>query len=156
MLAAAALVALTLSGCTGSAPSPAATPAAGASDAASTATPTTSPAPAPSLNPSLSASENLRYFTAVITAVLAADPATGGRGYIDGLVAGGFDKSQMEVTFDETDAGLAADTVQFSVLFNGQCLIGQNGPATGGFHSTVAEPLGGGTCLVGSTRQIDW
>ena len=62
----------------------------------------------------------------------------------------------MEVTFDRTQADLAADSIQFSVRVHGECLIGQNGPAAGGYHSIVADVLGSDTCLVGSTRQIDW
>jgi hypothetical protein len=37
-----------------------------------------------------------------------------------------------------------------------ECLIGQNGPASDGFHSVVAPLLSTGLCLVGTTRPIDW
>jgi hypothetical protein len=62
----------------------------------------------------------------------------------------------MEVTFDATAADLAADSIQFAVRFKGECLIGQAGPASGGYHSVIAAQLATGRCLVGSTRQIDW
>jgi len=84
-----------------------------------------------------------------------ADAAAGGRDFIDALIAGGFDRSELEVTFDRTQTDLAADSIQFSVRVHGECLIGQNGPAVGGYHSVVADVLGSGRCLVGSTRQID-
>ena len=138
---------------------PAATPPAPApatESAAPTPAPSATPAPAPVLQPEKDAAANLAYFDSIATAVVAADGAAGGRAFVDALVAAGFDKSQMEVTFDETNIDLAADSIQFSVRFNGECLIGQNGPATGGYHSAVTAILASGTCLVGATRQIDW
>nr|WP_243399247.1 hypothetical protein [Cryobacterium zongtaii] len=125
-----------------------------------TATATASPTPTevapPALMPEGTAAENLPYFDAVITAALAADPNVAGRSYIDALVAAGFDKTTMEVTADTTTKGEPADSIQFSVNIAGECLIGQNGPSTGGYHSVVAPLLATGTCLVGATRQIDW
>ena len=63
----------------------------------------------------------------------------------------------MQVTPDRTAVDLQADTIQFSVLFNGECLIGQYGPASGGYHSIgrraarAREPV-----CSGETRPIDW
>lgn len=111
--------------------------------------------PAPTVDSNLSATGNLAYFDSIGSAVAATKPADG-RAYIDALVAGGFDKSAMLLTFDRTHVDLAADSVEFSVQFNGECLIGQYGPASGGYHSMVAPILGSGTCLLGVTRQIDW
>ena len=88
--------------------------------------------------------------------VVAANASAGGRDFIDALVAAGFDKSQMEVTADRTTVDLQADSVQFAVLFGGECLVGQYGPASGGYHSAVRPALGTGGCLVGETRPIDW
>ncbi|WP_241973544.1 hypothetical protein [Cryobacterium sp. TMT2-15-1] len=136
---------------------PAATPSSSATASAS-ARPTASAAPilAPQLQPEKDAAANLAYFDSVATAVVTADENAGGRAFVDALGASGFDRAQMEVTFDETNIDLAADSIQFSVRFNGECLIGQNGPATGGYHSAVTAILASGTCLVGATRQIDW
>ncbi|TFC83996.1 hypothetical protein E3T23_01250 [Cryobacterium cheniae] len=145
-------VSMSLAACTAV---PAGTPPATV-PAAATPTPSATPAPAPVLQPEKDATANLAYFDSVATAVVAADGAAGGQAFVDALVAAGFDKAQMEVTFDETNVDLAADSIQFSVRFNGQCLIGQNGPATGGYHSAVTAILASGTCLVGATRQIDW
>ncbi|PWC08229.1 DUF6993 domain-containing protein [Mycetocola zhujimingii] len=130
----------------------------------STGTPTPpagseSPAPdqqAPQLVPGGTADENLPYFDSVNASTLAADPAADGRAFIDGLVAAGFDKAAMEVTSDTTTIGNAADSIQFSVRWGESCLIGQNGTAVGGYHSTVGRVLGTGTCLIGKTRTIDW
>ncbi|WP_136709828.1 hypothetical protein [Agromyces sp. H66] len=143
-------------GCTAAAPDPTATPAPTASSPAATAEATPAPSAPPTLRPTLSADENLAYFDAVNLAVVAANPSAGGRDFIDALVAAGFDRSQMEVTFDRTTVDLEADSVQFAVLFQGECLIGQYGPATDGYHSAVRPPLGTGGCLIGQTRPIDW
>ena len=110
----------------------------------------------PILLPSGSAEENLPYFDHVNAQTLAANPASDGRAFIDGLVAGGFDKAAMEVTLDTTTIGNPADSIQFSVKWGESCLIGQNGTGVGGYHSTVGKVLGTGTCLIGKTRPIDW
>ena len=144
---------LSLVGCAGASPAPAPTQTRAASPSA---TAPAEPAPEPTLAPGLSASENLDYFDYVSRGVLRADKAAGGRAFVDALIAGGFDRGEMEVTFDRTQVDLAADSIQFSVRINGECLIGQNGPATDGYHSMVADVLGSGACLVGGTRQIDW
>ncbi|KFF58654.1 hypothetical protein JF66_16995 [Cryobacterium sp. MLB-32] len=151
------LLALPLVGCTGGVPAPGETQA-GATptgSAPSSASPTATAPPVLTLEPNLSATGNLAYFDSIASVVAATNPVDG-RAYIDALVAGGFDKSAMELTFDRTHVDLAADFVQFSVLFAGECMIGQYGPASGGYHSMVAPVLGSGTCLLGVTRQIDW
>ena len=150
-------VGLGLAGCA-STPSPSPSPVnevpGTAAPSVSAATPT--PPPAPTLRPAEGAAANLPFFDQVASGVVSANAAAGGRDFIDALVAGGFDKSRMEVTFDETSVALAADSIQFAVRFEGECLIGQNGPATGGYHGAVFPMLASETCLVGATRQIDW
>lgn len=147
-----AAILVSMAGCS---PTPA--PAASSSaTAAPSAEPTPVAPPAPALRPELSADENLPYFDSVSLGVVAANASAGGRDFIDALVAAGFDKSQMEVTADRTTVDLQADSVQFAVLFQGECLVGQYGPASGGYHSAVRPPLGTGGCLVGETRPIDW
>jgi hypothetical protein len=140
-----------LAGCTMGAPAPSESPTA-------TTAPTSEPeAPAaPVLQPDLSATENLAFFDSVNSAVIAADGNAGGRAFIDALVAAGFDKAAMQVTADVTTEGKPADSVQFSVAFQGECLVGQYGPASGGYHGAVRPMLGTGGCLVGQTRPIDW
>ena len=110
----------------------------------------------PTLSADLSASENLSFFDAVNLGVAAANASAGGRDFIDALVTAGFDRSQMEVTADRTTVDLQADSVQFAVLFSDECLVGQYGSASGGYHSAVRPALGTGGCLVGETRPIDW
>jgi hypothetical protein len=100
------------------------------------------------------AEDNLPYFTAVVSALLSAEPDASGRDIVDHLAQSGFDKSSMELTADTTAVGLEADNLQFSVRMNGGCLIGQEGNV--GLHTVTAPLLATGTCLVGNTRAIDW
>lgn len=149
------VAAIALTGCT--TPAPAASPSPSPTPSASgTATPTPTAPASPELKPKLSAEENHAFFDQVNTQVIAANASAGGRDMIDALVAAGFDRAAMQVTPDRTAVDLAADSVQWSVLFNGECLIGQYGPASGGYHSEVVAPTGQGTCLLGQTRSIDW
>ncbi|QKJ21156.1 hypothetical protein HQM25_08040 [Microbacterium hominis] len=159
VLGAAAVVAVALSACTPSTPAPA--PTAPATTPSTTATPSASPtvAPtpaAPSLLPDGSASDNLPYFETVVEAVWAGPERAAGRAYIDALVVAGFDKAAMEVTPDTSTVGNAAESIQFSVRWDQECLVGQVGPATGEPVVVVVPVLQEGTCLVGQTRPIDW
>lgn len=145
----AGLVVAALAGCTAGTAEP--TPVAATPTRVPVATATAAPAPA--VRPELGAQANLAYFNQVAAAV---DLATGGRGFVDALVAAGFDKTMIEVGFDKTSVNLDADSVQFSVRFPDGCLIGQNGSKSGGYHSMVTSAISTGRCLVGATRQIDW
>ncbi len=129
-----------------------------------TAAPSATAAPTPSptesaaggLVPGGTAGENLPLFEAVTAAVWASPEQVSGRAYIDALVAAGFDKSAMQVTPDETTVGNPAESIQFSVRWGEECLVGQVGPATGAPVAIVVPILAEGTCLVGETRPIDW
>lgn len=154
-LAGAAII-VGVAGCTAPAPSPTPEPASPTASARPTASANPTTVAPPTLRTELSAGENLAYFDSVNVGVVAANSEAGGRDFIDALVAAGFDRSQMEVTADITTVDLQADSVQFAVLFQGECLVGQYGPASGGYHSAVRPALGTGGCLVGETRPIDW
>ena len=110
----------------------------------------------PALRPEGSAADNLAYFDSVNTALIRADPSAGGRAFIDALAAAGFDTAVMQVTADTTTIGGPADSIQFAVGVAGECLVGQYGPKSDGYHSAVRPALGTGGCLVGSTRPVDW
>jgi len=116
------------------------------------------PAAAPSavLIPGGTAEQNLPFFNATNEKTVAANASAGSRAFIDGLVAAGFAKSEMEVTADETSVGLPAASVQFSVRVVSACLIGQYGPDSNGYRGVVAPILGTGKCLVGDTVAITW
>ncbi|MCK2027309.1 hypothetical protein KZC56_13445 [Microbacterium sp. SSW1-47] len=80
-----------------------------------------------------------------------------GRAYIDALVAGGFDRTAMQVTPDQTTVGNPVESLQFSVRWGEEsCLVGQVGPSTGQVVAVVMPQLAEGRCLVGTTRPIDW
>ncbi|GAA1950984.1 DUF6993 domain-containing protein [Agromyces allii] len=149
-IAGAALFVAVLTGCTAS-PTP--TPSPSASRPQPTGEATTAPV---GLHPDLPAADNLPFFDQVNQQVVAANAAAGGRDFIDALVAAGFDRAAMQVTSDQTTLGTPADSVQFSVLFNDECLVGQYGPKSGGYHGLVKPALGTGGCLIGQTRPIDW
>lgn len=144
-----------LAGCA-SVPTPdgSATPAGNSVDA--------SPGPDPSVpaEPELvrdgAADENLPFFASLIDQVWASDARASGRAYIDALVTGGFDKTTMQVTKDLSTVGNPAESMQVSVIWAGECLVGQFGPATGLPSSSVQAVLPGDVCLLGNTRPIDW
>ena len=126
----------------------------------------TVPMPLPTTSPSASASASGQpdssalgqkpLFDATNAATIAAADGgnPGGRAFIDALVNAGFDRAAMQVTPDTTAISLDADNVQFSILIDGDCLIGQSGNV--GYNSTVLPVLSTGACLVGNTRAIDW
>lgn len=145
-------LALALAGCAPSTPAPSPTVSLSSSPSA---TPTPTPA-GPALVAAGSATQNLPFFTQVVSQVAAGPAATQGRAYIDALTAAGFDKSAMQVTNDQTTVGNQADSIQFSVSWKGECLVGQVGPSVAGPQTRVLPLTPEGTCLVGQTRQIDW
>lgn len=142
--------ALAVAGC---APSPAPAPSPSSPAVSATATPTPT---GPALVPDGSADENLPLFTEVMNAVAATDARYQGRAYIDALVAAGFAKADMAVTNDLTTVGNQADSIQFSVRWAGECLVGQVGPSTPTPTALVLPLLPGDLCLIGQTRAIDW
>ena len=123
------------------------------SEASPSPTPTES---APALKPEGTAADNLPYFSSIVAAVWAGPDNVSGRAYIDALAAGGFDKAAMQVTNDQSTVGNPAESIQFSVLWAGECLVGQVGPATGSPVAVVLRTVGAGECLIGDTRPIDW
>jgi hypothetical protein len=146
-----------LSGCTGATSSATVTPTPAATHSSSlpTATPAATPVPAvPRLLPHASATANLPYFNSVNEKVLAANPSAVGADFINALVAAGFLKADMQVTADRTTINLPAGSIQFSVRFRGECLIGQNGAGSGGYTSEVSGMLSTGNCLVGQTVPL--
>jgi pectin methylesterase-like acyl-CoA thioesterase len=140
----------------GCAAAPAAAPATPSASETAPADPAPTEARVPEFDPAGTAAENLAYFDSVVAATIAVEANPPGRTIVDALVAAGFAKEDLEVTADETTKGEPADSIQFSARVNGECLVGQNGPSSGGYHSVVAPLLATGTCLVGATRQIDW
>lgn len=142
-----------MSGCT-AAPQPApsvSTPAPTVTEVAPAPTPT-----GPSLIADGTAEENLPFFAGIVQTVWNGPEQVSGRAYVDALTAAGFDRAAMQVTADESTVGNPAESIQFSVRWGADCLIGQVGPATGDPVATVMPGLSDGGCLVGTTRAIDW
>lgn len=129
----------------------------GAADPPSTPAPVSSAAApeSPHLVPDGTAGDNLPLFTEVVLHV-AGTGSVEGRAYVDALVGAGFDKAAMQVTRDRTTVDHAADSIQFSVLWQGECLVGQVGPSTPQPTAVVLPALPSGGCLIGNTRPIDW
>ncbi len=147
------VLAALLTGCTAEPADPgvssAPATAGGSSSAAATSAPVTE-----QLDPAGSAADNKAFFDQVNQALIAANPAAGGQDFTSNLRSNGFDIAAMQVTPDVTTVGVAADSIQFSVHWGDDCLIGQYGQ--GQYESMVAPALGTGACLVGQTRAIDW
>lgn len=109
------------------------------------------------MQPDGTAADNLAFFRAITETVFNSAESVSGRAYVDALVSAGFDRSAMQVTNDTTTLGDPAESIQFSILWSdGQCLVGQAGPATGALVTAVLPAVGDGTCLLGRTRPIDW
>jgi len=138
-----AVLALTLAGCTEPPPTPMPLPS---------GSPTSSSSSAP--GDSTSAEKQLFDETNAATVAAGNGANPGGRAFIDALVAAGFDKAAMQVTADKTAIGLDADNIQFAVLIDEDCLVGQFGNV--GYQSAVLPVLSTGKCLIGGTRPIDW
>ena len=115
----------------------------------------TSAAPV-ALVPGGSAADNEGFFAQTLTEAFAAGGARDGRAIVDALAAAGFDKSLMQITYDESKTGLAADSFLVSVRYGQDCLIGQVVPASGEIVHVIEPVVGDGICLLGNTRPIDW
>lgn len=102
------------------------------------------------------AADNLPIFATVTNSVWATPDQVSGRAYVDALVGAGFEKAAMQVTHDQSTVGNPAESIQFSVRWGEECLVGQVGPAIGAPVTVVVPVLAEGTCLVGDTRPIDW
>ncbi|MEU1970587.1 hypothetical protein ABZ477_02940 [Microbacterium sp. NPDC019599] len=153
------LAAGVLAGCAPAGPGESSPSSTGTPSPTASQSPTSSPTPTettPTLDPAGTAEDNLDYFAAIVDSVWAGPDKVSGRAYIDALVAGGFDKGAMQVTNDLSTVGNPAESIQFSVLWAGECLVGQVGPATGEPVAVVLPVVGDGSCLIGSTRPIDW
>lgn len=147
--AAALAVGSLLLGCTGQ-PMPVPT-----TSASRSATPTPSPtAKPPAFHPDGTAAANQQYFDYVNRAWNVVHAMSDGQSIVNNLVAAGFSKADMEVTFDTTALDLTVDSIQVAVRIKGECLIG--GFSNVGYTGILAPMLGTGTCLVGQTRPIDW
>jgi len=113
------------------------------------------PKPKATFDPQGGAGENKDYFDQTLQDLLAKNSKADSHAIVNALADAGFDKSQMEVTFDRTSIDLEVDYVMVSVKMpDGLCLIGHRG--TRGYSSVVENPLSTGKCMIGKTQPIDW
>jgi hypothetical protein len=145
-----------LAGCTPG-PEPVETPTASAvMTAPPSAAPTPTTPPAAALVPEGTAEENFPFFTDVVTSVWQGPDKVAGRAYVDALTAAGFDRGAMQLTPDKTTVGDPVESLQFSVRWGGECLLGQVWPGASEPVTTIGTALSGDICLLGDTRPIDW
>ncbi len=142
-------VAIALSGCVAGPAAPVPTPTA----SRSTPTPTPTPTADPELVPGGTAGQNRPFVELIIGRLVASNPQPASLEIVDTLVAGGFDRATMQVSEDTTRVGSRADSILFSILIEGQCLLGQ--VADGAVATSLGDVLGTGRCLVGRTVSLD-
>lgn len=116
------------------------------------------PVAPPEFYPEGSAADNLPYFHESLRQFGVGEAPVQGVPVVDHLVAAGFDKTKMQLSFDESKTNLVADSIFVSVLMGQDCLIGQIVTADRSFHAEEAPAIGPeqSSCLIGATRTIDW
>lgn len=116
------------------------------------------PTAPPEFFPEGSAEENLPYFHESLRQFGIGTAPVEGQPVVDHLVAAGFAKTAMQVSFDESKTNLVADNIFVSVLIGQDCLIGQVVTGDRSFVTEVAPAVGPdkNLCLIGTTRPIDW
>jgi hypothetical protein len=116
------------------------------------------PETAPEFFPDGTAEQNLPYFNETMRQFAVGTAAVQGKPVVDALASAGFEKADMQVSFDESKTELAADSIFVSVRLGTDCLIGQIVVADRSFVTEAADAVGPdqGLCLIGATRPIDW
>ncbi|GAA3586819.1 hypothetical protein GCM10022198_07940 [Klugiella xanthotipulae] len=127
--------------------------------ARSTTAPTSAaPEEVPEFVPDGTAEQNLPFFSYTNQATASGGADINGENVVNALVAAGFDKSAMQVSFDKTQTNLVADNIFVSVLVGQECLLGQF--VTGDRSVTGLKVAAVGpdksVCIIGETRPIDW
>lgn len=148
IVAAAIAIAIAMTGCAEATTMPLPT-----TSASRTPTPTPTPTEDPERVVDGTAGQNRPYVEFIIGGLVSSNPQPASLEIIDTLVAGGFDRAAMQVTADTTRVGSRADSILFSILIGGQCLLGQ--VADGAVTTSLGDVLGTGRCLVGRTVSLD-
>lgn len=104
------------------------------------------------------ASENEKYVNYILRKSIRDGVEINGVNAVNTLANAGFDKAAMQVSFDESRTGLAADNIFVSVRVNADCLIGQIVASDKTVTTSVQPAVGPDktVCLIGQTRPIDW
>ena len=119
--------------------------------ASASATATASPSAAPEFDEDGDAAANQAFFDSLLAPLDSGDGLPSSDDVLNALRDGGFGDATMQITPNVTPTGLDADSKMVSVLWEGECLIGQY---RDGYRSVVADPVNG-VCLVGETEPID-
>jgi hypothetical protein len=116
-----------------------------------------SPTPTPAEDPELvlggTAGQNRPYVEFVMDRLIAISPEMTSLEIADTLVAAGFERTSLQVSEYATRVGSRADSILFSILVDGECLLGQ--VADGAVTTSIGDVLGTGKCLVGRTASLD-
>lgn len=148
VIVAAVVITMALAGCAESPEMPRPTP-----PASQEPTPTPTASEDPERVVGGTAGQNRPYVEFVMDRLITISPQMTSREIADTLVAAGFDRSTLQVTEHATRVGSRADSILFSILIDGQCLLGQ--VADGAVTTSIGDVLGTGKCLVGRTASLD-
>lgn len=116
------------------------------------------PEVAPEFFPEGSAEQNLPYFTSVMSSYASGEQPVNGAPLVNAITESGFSREAMQVSFDNSETGLPADSIYVSVRIGLECLIGQLVAGDREAVAIVAPAVGPDQdiCLIGNTRLIDW
>lgn len=108
--------------------------------------------------PGGSAQENLPFFQELLLGYASGEQPIQGQPIVEAVAAGGFDKADMQVSFDQSKTNLEADSIFVAVRSGETCLIGQLIPETREVAAQAVDAVGPerNVCLIGQTRPIDW
>lgn len=108
--------------------------------------------------PDGTADDNLPYFQQTLAQYAASESPVQGQPIVDALAAAGFEKANMQVSFDQSRTNLVADNIFVSVRFGESCVIGQFVTESRELFTVVEDALSAekNICLIGTTRPIDW
>lgn len=110
------------------------------------------------LVPGGSAQENLPFFTQLLAEYAAGEQPIQGQPIVDAVAGGGFDRAEMQVSFDNSKTNLVADSIYVAVRSGETCLIGQLVTEGREVATEAVDAVGPerNVCLIGDTRPIDW
>jgi|LSQX01.2.fsa_nt_gb hypothetical protein len=105
-----------------------------------------------------SAEDNLPFFRETLAQFAGGAEPVQGEWLVNTLANAGFDKAAMQVSFDQSQTGLVADSLFVSVRIDASCLIGQVVTSDRSVTIELMPTVGPNEdlCLIGHTRPIDW
>lgn len=103
-----------------------------------------------------SASDNLDYFIYTLQDFSESEVEIKGANLVAALETAGFNRADMQVTYDLSKTNIPLDSITTSVRFENECLLGQVETKTREFYVSIAETVGPekDLCLIGNTAEI--